>query len=62
MNMDDMTWTCHVCGKERLDRYISVHQRKRTATNTGVTVVENIRYCSDDPSCREGALTKTFLP
>ncbi len=43
------TWSCMVCGKERPDDKISVY----TESKGELTV--NIRYCNDNPSCKEGA-------
>ena len=57
---DDLTWTCHVCGDERPDAIISVHQRHRFLLGD-VPVTENIRYCNDRPECQQGALSFTFL-
>lgn len=52
-----ITWTCHVCGKERPDALISVHKRdisERFNLPSG-TVSENVRYCNDSDECREKA-------
>lgn len=57
--MDNLTWTCHVCGEERPDRYISVWTHLRTI---GVVEFrENVRYCNDRASCIEGAQHKHFV-
>lgn len=49
-----LTWTCHVCGKERPDASIDVYQRRHMWPG-GVVVTENVRYCNDKPECRVGA-------
>lgn len=55
----ELTWTCHVCGEERPDRYISVFSRERIL-EAGVRVRMNVRYCNDRPECREQAPTVDF--
>ena len=55
MNLSELTWTCHICKKERPDRFISVHTKEMKEL-PGAKV--NIRYCNDNPECVEG--TKTF--
>lgn len=52
--MRDLTWTCHICRKERPDRFISAKQ----IDMKGVPVTMNIRYCNDRVECLEG--TKDF--
>jgi predicted subunit of tRNA(5-methylaminomethyl-2-thiouridylate) methyltransferase len=51
----DLTWTCHVCGRERPDDKISVlsvsHMHAR-----GFEVRHNVRYCNDRPECAAGAI------
>ena len=61
INLDDLTWKCHVCGEERPDRFISVFSRERDL-GRGVMVQENIRYCNDRPACAESAREVHFLP
>jgi hypothetical protein len=51
--MQNLTWTCHVCGKERPDDKISVHSK--TVTMNNVPITQNVRYCNDNPECIEGA-------
>jgi hypothetical protein len=51
--MDDVTWTCHVCGRTRPDNKISVYSK--TVTKVDVPITQNIRYCNDNPDCIEGA-------
>lgn len=50
----NLTWTCHVCGDERPDPFISVLSTKRTTLNN-VELQENVRYCNDRSECIEGA-------
>lgn len=50
MTADPVEWTCHVCGAIRRDEDIMV--RKIERTDTGVRVIENVRYCADRTSCR----------
>ncbi|MGH2621970.1 MAG: hypothetical protein ACRDHG_15580 [Anaerolineales bacterium] len=57
--MGDLTWTCHVCGEERPDRFISVLSRPLNIP--GVTAQENIRYCNDRESCVAGAQGVSFV-
>jgi len=54
MNLDDITWTCHVCGVERPDRFISVEKRVGVLAG-GVEIGVNVRYCNDRPECVTGA-------
>lgn len=59
MSIDELTWTCHICGDERPDAKISVHKRD-TSAEYGLpegTTQENVRYCNDRPACVEGAQT-----
>lgn len=44
-----LTWTCHICKKERPDPAISV--RNNMVMKYGITMQENVRYCNDDPDC-----------
>ena len=55
-----MTWTCHLCGRERPDALIGVY-RTDISSEHGLppgTVGHNVRYCRDNPRCVERA--KTF--
>jgi hypothetical protein len=57
-----ITWTCHVCGKERWDRSISVWKTDLSAEH-GLppgTFTQNVRYCNDDPKCVESAKLVRF--
>lgn len=53
--MQNLTWICHVCGKERPDNKISVLSSTKPLGRTHVPITQNVRYCNDNPDCREGA-------
>ena len=57
------SWTCHVCGENRPDRFVSVHKRDISEKYNlpAGTFMENIRYCNDDESCIEGAKTHSHF-
>jgi len=58
-----ITWTCHVCGKERPDARISVFKRdisQSLGLPTGIAF-ENVRYCNDSDSCFQKAQTYRHL-
>lgn len=57
--MADLTWTCHICGKERPDAKISVFSSIKYIGVVPMT--QNVRYCNDNPKCVEGAKTKDFM-
>lgn len=51
--MTNITWTCHICGKERPDDKISVFTKDLSASR-GLppgTMKANVRYCNDNPRC-----------
>lgn len=53
------TWECHICGKERLDKDISVRMidiSKDYNLQPG-TMQLNVRYCNDNPDCAEKSKT-----
>lgn len=51
--LDNMTWTCTICGDTRPDDKISV---ARVSQLVGVVMVDvNVRYCNDRRSCIEAA-------
>lgn len=54
------TWTCHICGEERPDAFISVYKSK--AKLCGVDVDQNVRYCNDRAECISGAPLHSFFP
>lgn len=51
LDLDSMTWTCNVCGAERLDRFIGVAKRHGPIPEA----VWNIRFCIDRAACAEFA-------
>jgi hypothetical protein len=58
-----LTWKCHICGEERPDHLISVHKRD-SSEEYGLppgTMGQNIRFCNDNPMCREEAHSFSFL-
>lgn len=55
---EDLTWTCHVCRKERPNKFISVH--KNPVMIGTIFTHENIRYCNDNPDCIEGVKNFSF--
>lgn len=58
--LENLEWTCHICGKTRPDAKISVYSRIITLSRE-IPIKENVRYCNDNPECIEGARTKTWL-
>lgn len=54
MDLADLTWTCHVCGDERPDRFISVHKAQNVSPS-GISFQVNTRYCNDRAQCAAGA-------
>lgn len=57
--MENVTWTCHICGAERPDHKISVLKKPLTINRQKVGE-QNIRYCNDNIKCVKGARTFTF--
>jgi hypothetical protein len=60
MTWENLRWTCHVCGEERPDEFISVYTT--TKYLNGVEFKHNVRYCNDKQSCVEGAKKITWIP
>jgi hypothetical protein len=58
--MDELTWTCHICGKIRPDDKIAVYKHIRRL-ESGIEFIENVRYCNDNESCIEAAKHFHFL-
>ena len=50
------TWTCMVCGADRMDADIGVETRKFEIHSARVAV--NVRYCRDHDACHYGAVIK----
>jgi len=55
----DLTWTCHLCGQTRPNDRISV--RKRPLLFRGVELVQNVRYCNDNPDCIDRSKTHDLV-
>ena len=58
-----ITWTCHICGKERPDHCVSVFS-KDTSEEHGFppgTMKQNVRYCNDNVTCVEAAPHFNFI-
>lgn len=51
----DVTWDCHVCGRERPDRNISVRKVRGTLAHGRIDIAANVRYCNDETACTVGA-------
>ena len=51
---DNLTWTCHICKKERPDDKISVRQHP-LIINGRQLGEQNVRYCNDNIECIEGS-------
>lgn len=61
--IDKLTWTCHVCGKERPDARISV-VKTDMSDQYGLplgTVEQNVRYCNDNALCRHKGQHKRLI-
>lgn len=64
LDLDAMTWTCHVCDEERPNRFIAVHTTDISADyglKPGV-MSQNIRFCLDRPTCESAAKTLRLDP
>jgi len=61
--MNDLSWTCHICGENRPDAKISVFKTDLSAKHNlpPGTVMQNTRYCNDNSDCVEGAKTHEFF-
>lgn len=56
LGMGRITWTCHICGRERDDADIAVESRsKELIPGRGGELGVNVRYCADSASCSAGA-------
>lgn len=58
-----MSWRCHVCGRTRPDEMISVYQTDISAEHglAPGTVLQNVRYCLDQPGCVAGVRDFRFF-
>lgn len=52
----DGDWSCHICGQIRPDAKISVLTKPFL-----LGVVQNIRYCNDNPLCVKGAKNYSLI-
>ncbi len=62
-SIGELTWSCHICGEERPDARISV-VKTDTSDQYGLplgTVEQNVRYCNDNPDCRQKAQHKQLI-
>ena len=58
----DSAWSCHVCHRVRPDSLIAVRKVVVTGERPAQpTVVVNVRYCADTPSCYDGTLDVSFV-
>lgn len=57
-----LRWRCHICGRVRPDAKISVFSSDTSADYDlpHGTVVQNVRYCNDNPKCIDAAKTFRF--
>ena len=58
-----MKWTCHICKKERDDHLIEVISID-VSSEHGLppgTIRNNVRYCMDNPVCKELARDFRFI-
>lgn len=62
LDTDLITWTCHVCGQERLDPQISVAQRPALFCGEIPDQKFGVRYCNDRESCTTVATTTPTWP
>lgn len=53
-----LTWTCHVCGDERPDEWISVFTDSEPIAGTDAEMTVNVRFCNDRRDCIRGAPVK----
>lgn len=75
MELERLTWKCHICGEERPDNKISVltkplivnkiapycQQNSPLIVNGQVCGQQNIRYCNDRRACILGAKDFSFF-
>lgn len=62
MDTDLITWSCHVCGVERADRFISVAPRPALFSGGIPDQKYNVRYCNDREACTTVATTAPVWP
>jgi hypothetical protein len=60
---DLITWSCHVCGRERLDQFIGVASRPAAGIHDKIPgSVNDVRYCLDCAACTAVATTAPEWP
>lgn len=60
MDLKNLTWSCHICGRERPDAKISV-LTKPLIIKGQIVGEQNIRYCNDNPDCIDKAKSFSFV-
>lgn len=55
MNLNDLTWICDICGKERPDRNIAVITYP---IKDWENAERNLKYCNDNQDCINKAILK----
>lgn len=56
----NLTWKCHICGRERPDDKISVLSKPLILDGKSCGS-QNIRYCNDNPECLKKAKKFSFF-
>lgn len=58
-----MIWSCHICGTERLDEFISTYKTdiSKDYNLPEDTMFQSVRYCNDRPECILKAKTFNFF-
>ena len=59
-NLEQLTWKCHICQRERPDDKISVVS-KPLKINGKTVGQQNIRYCNDNENCIQKAQDYSFF-
>lgn len=55
IDFTSLTWKCDICHRERPDAQISVHKVDIGPAEKPGVVIRNVKYCNDNPACKEGA-------
>jgi len=58
--LENITWSCHICGKTHPDAKISVYTTP-LVINGQVMGNQNVRYCNDNPECQKKAQDYKFV-
>lgn len=56
MDRGRVTWTCHVCGRERDDADIAVYSDSKPIAAGRTDLWVNVRYCADSATCAGSAV------